>query len=95
MDAKVGDVVLVRAKIQSFSDDRRDFWGVRADGFGTGWFETSAIVSTEPRPLQVGDTVKLRRSDETGDVIGVAGVWVWVRWPRGPQTYTHDQLERA
>lgn len=77
---KVGDTVLVRAKV------------VKTPLIGTVWLETAdsdpdefladldAIVSVEPRPLQVGDRVEPHCGGFPGNIVAIDGDEAWVRW---------------
>jgi hypothetical protein len=70
-----------------------------AENFGDLRLPADALVTVErpaPKPVVVGDRVRLRGTKKTGEVLAVDGGYLWVLWdaqPR-PETTLRDGVER-
>lgn len=95
MDVKPGDVVTVRGTVQREADADGDVYIRFANRMGewAGYVRPDQIVSVEPRPLQVGDKVRVGSGSLDGIVLAlhVDKVWVDVRG-EGPYTYNLTDL---
>lgn len=85
---KVGDVVHVRGVVNQVLSD-----GIHLDGI---WFALRDIVHVDPRPLKVGDRVRIGAGGARALVLAVDGDEAWLKSDVGNRaTYRTSGLERV
>jgi hypothetical protein len=94
---KEGDTVLVRATFAISPVPVQDAVHVRLAGHGMAMLISPAsIVSIEPRPLAVGDRVRMSDGSKEGEILAMYGVIAWVDFGCvAPDTRRISDLVRA
>jgi hypothetical protein len=91
-----GDTVLVRGVVRDDEIMRGPNVTIDFGVFGVTPTRASSIVSIEPRPLQVGDRVR-NKASEQGVVLALheQRAWVQFQYEHVPQTYHVSNIERV
>jgi hypothetical protein len=84
MDIKVGDTVHVKMRVIEAGPTSVNLERLVGQPGTYAWVARSEIVHVDPRPLQVGDKVRVTTGTrERGELIAVDGTEAWVKWPSG------------
>lgn len=81
---QVGDVVHVRGEVTNDPNSDGNI-PVRfvPNTYSSFYVTPSAIVHIEPRPLKVGDRVRVEQESRNGMILAIDGKEAWIGWLEG------------